>query len=164
LVHWAIYQDKVKMVCYLLNRGVDVNASDNRLATAVHWAAIRGQHHIIPLLIERNARTDDKDINGKTPLDVAKEGSFVQTRCVAELQKEQQSPTTLWGMRERALWWWGVFLGFAFYWSLIAHISSLLLIPLVLVSVWLLCVVSIALGYVCGDEQWQLCDQAYDGS
>jgi ankyrin repeat protein len=58
--------------------GMDVNASNSMGLTAVHGAANRGSDDIIRFLVEKGARLDVKDKEGRTPLTWA-EGVFLAT-------------------------------------------------------------------------------------
>jgi len=63
-------------LCYEL--GMDVNAVNSMGLTAVHGAANRGSDDIIRFLVEKGARLDVKDKEGRTPLTWA-EGVFLAT-------------------------------------------------------------------------------------
>jgi ankyrin repeat protein len=58
--------------------GMDVNAVNSMGLTAVHGAANRGSDDIIRFLVEKGARLDVKDAEGRTPLTWA-EGVFLAT-------------------------------------------------------------------------------------
>jgi uncharacterized protein len=58
--------------------GMDVNAVNSMGLTAVHGAANRGSDDIIRFLVEKGARLDVKDSEGRTPLTWA-EGVFLAT-------------------------------------------------------------------------------------
>jgi ankyrin repeat protein len=63
-------------LCYSL--GMDVNAVNSMGLTALHGAANRGSDDIIRFLVEKGARLDVKDKEGRTPLTWA-EGVFLAT-------------------------------------------------------------------------------------
>jgi ankyrin repeat protein len=63
-------------LCYEL--GMDVNAVNSMGLTALHGAANRGSDEIIRFLVEKGARIDVKDKEGRTPMTWA-EGVFLAT-------------------------------------------------------------------------------------
>jgi ankyrin repeat protein len=84
-VNWVFFQtydegptallDAVKL-CWDL--GMDVSAVNSMGLTALHGAANRGSDDIIRFLVEKGARLDVKDKEGRTPLNWA-EGVFLAT-------------------------------------------------------------------------------------
>jgi ankyrin repeat protein len=54
----------------------DVNAVNDRHETALHGAVCRGADSVIQYLVDKGAKLDVKDVEGKTPLDVALNGIF----------------------------------------------------------------------------------------
>jgi ankyrin repeat protein len=54
----------------------DVNAVNDRHETALHGAVCRGADSVIQFLVDKGAKLDVKDVEGKTPLDVALNGIF----------------------------------------------------------------------------------------
>jgi ankyrin repeat protein len=54
----------------------DVNAVNDRHETALHGAVCRGADSVIQYLVDKGAKLDVKDVEGKTPLDVAFNGIF----------------------------------------------------------------------------------------
>ena len=58
-----------------LDTGADVNAANDTGRTALHGAAAIRSTELIELLAERGARVDAEDNEGRTPLDLATEGS-----------------------------------------------------------------------------------------
>jgi hypothetical protein len=55
---------------------VDVNAMNVRNETALHGAVCRGADSVVQYLVDKGARLDIKDVEGKTALDVALNGIF----------------------------------------------------------------------------------------
>ncbi len=67
-------QSAEEMLELFLARGVNINAGNERAGrrTALHTMASEGNAPKIALLIEHGARVDVRDVNGHTPLDLAK--------------------------------------------------------------------------------------------
>jgi ankyrin repeat protein len=66
--------EAVKILVDELN--ADVNALNDRHETALHGAVCRGADSVIQYLVNKGAKLDVKDVEGKTPLDVALDGIF----------------------------------------------------------------------------------------
>ena len=64
--------DKIAAIQFSLEQGVDINAVDGNGQTALHVAAGQSSARIVAALVERGARMDVKDKQGRTPLDVAR--------------------------------------------------------------------------------------------
>ncbi len=54
-----------------LDAGADVNAANNNGLTALHYAAQSGLDSVVSLLVQRGARIDVKEKQGRTPIDMA---------------------------------------------------------------------------------------------
>ncbi|SRR5712691_1365534 len=54
---------------------VDVNAINDRGETALHGAVYRGADSVVEYLVDKRAKLDTKDVEGKTPLDIAVDGA-----------------------------------------------------------------------------------------
>ena len=72
LLHLAIYGGNLKMITYLLNKGLNIDALDNSGNTPLN-TAVKFAHYseIVKLLIERNATLDHRNAQGRTPLTAA---------------------------------------------------------------------------------------------
>ena len=109
-INWVFYQTydegpeellEAVELCYSL--GMDVNAVNSMGLTAVHGAANRGSDDIIRFLVDKGAKLDVKDKEGRTPLTWA-EGVFLATHPVeaqAELDRvdrdlEREMIRTVW--------------------------------------------------------------------
>jgi hypothetical protein len=57
----------------LAKAGVDVNFTDKRGRTALHFHAVEGHLEVVRALLEHDACLDQRDSDGKTPLDLATE-------------------------------------------------------------------------------------------
>uniref|UniRef100_A0A1A8PVA8 Ankyrin repeat domain 22 n=1 Tax=Nothobranchius rachovii TaxID=451742 RepID=A0A1A8PVA8_9TELE len=62
----------------LLNSRVDVNAVDYKGNSALHYVCLRKSHHLVPLLLQQDAKTDIRNKGGETPLDVARRLKFIK--------------------------------------------------------------------------------------
>jgi ankyrin repeat protein len=76
-----------------LANGADVNAANSKGLTALHGAAYRGLDEVVQLLVQKGARLDSKDSEGRTPV-VFADGAFLagnpperKSSTVALLQK-----------------------------------------------------------------------------
>ncbi len=82
LLHWAAHVDGTEVAGLLLKRGMDVNASLQRMETPLHVAAKRGHLAMVRFLLEHGAQvnaryaagtTDAGGVLWHTPHDVATE-------------------------------------------------------------------------------------------
>lgn len=67
-LYYAVKQEKVEVVSFLLKRGAKIDLSDSAGCSALHIAAAGNNTEIIQLLINAGANYSDKDKNGMTPL------------------------------------------------------------------------------------------------
>jgi uncharacterized protein len=67
----AMISNSLEGIKLLVEHGVDVNAFNTNGQTIVHNAAARGANAIIQYAAEKGARLDQKDKQGRTPLDIA---------------------------------------------------------------------------------------------
>eukprot|EP00238_Polyblepharides_amylifera_P005870 CAMPEP_0196594094 /NCGR_PEP_ID=MMETSP1081-20130531/77355_1 /TAXON_ID=36882 /ORGANISM="Pyramimonas amylifera, Strain CCMP720" /LENGTH=353 /DNA_ID=CAMNT_0041918257 /DNA_START=68 /DNA_END=1129 /DNA_ORIENTATION=- len=70
-VREAIKTGKLEVVSQLLSKGVDVNFCDQQGMTLLHVAALFNMGDIASLLMDSGARTDTKNAQGETPIDIA---------------------------------------------------------------------------------------------
>ncbi|MCC6003743.1 MAG: ankyrin repeat domain-containing protein [Thermofilum sp.] len=84
-LHRAASSGRADIAEMLIKRGADVNAREGWLAqTPLHWAAINGHADVVKLLLENGADPSIKDKNGKTALDVAREGGHADVAEIIE--------------------------------------------------------------------------------
>lgn len=77
----AVERGNLLVVEQILDMGADISATDRDLNTALHRAARGYSPDMAKLLLERGARLDMKNVDGKTPLDLAREpGSVAAVR------------------------------------------------------------------------------------
>ncbi|KAM6951805.1 ankyrin repeat domain-containing protein 22 [Aplochiton taeniatus] len=69
-------KQNVSLMKLVLSSGVDVNATDYKGNTALHYVCERKSHRVIPLLLEKNADVYLKNNREETPLDVANRLKF----------------------------------------------------------------------------------------
>lgn len=71
-LHEAAAIGSTDLVQLILDRGADISAvTSDENQTPLHWAEKEGQIRTAELLIQRGADTTARDINGKTPLNLA---------------------------------------------------------------------------------------------
>ncbi|CAA6664195.1 unnamed protein product [Spirodela intermedia] len=71
-LHFACGYGEVKCAKILLEAGAMVNALDKNKNTALHYAAGYGRKECVVLLVENGAAVTLQNLDGKTPIDVAK--------------------------------------------------------------------------------------------
>uniref|UniRef100_A0A3P9KJ46 Ankyrin repeat domain 22 n=1 Tax=Oryzias latipes TaxID=8090 RepID=A0A3P9KJ46_ORYLA len=64
-------KQSVELMQAVLSSGVSVNATDYKGNTALHYACQRKSRHLVPLLLQQNAKTNIRNADGETPLDIA---------------------------------------------------------------------------------------------
>ena len=70
LLHFAAMYYRFDMLNLYIQCGADVNSTGNYGYTALHWAASRKHGKIANLLIQKGAKYDIKDMDGRTPMDL----------------------------------------------------------------------------------------------
>ncbi len=71
LLHHAVWQNQPEIARLLLDRGIEVNATDETGTTPLHQAVSMHMWELIPLLLERNADPAIPDNWNDTPLETA---------------------------------------------------------------------------------------------
>ncbi|KAF3934106.1 Ankyrin-1 [Dactylella cylindrospora] len=70
----AIIQQHEGIIRILLSHPkISLEAEDRNRSTALHYAVQKGNIPIIKLILEKNVRLDDMNIDGKAPIDLAKD-------------------------------------------------------------------------------------------
>jgi ankyrin repeat protein len=82
-------EDAKTAIQLLLDRGLDINATNDAGDTAMHAAAFRGSEEIIRCLVAKGANLRAKNRQGRTPLDVAlsRRGASAVPQAVALLRE-----------------------------------------------------------------------------
>jgi ankyrin repeat protein len=70
----ATEADALEALKLLLNTSIDINAANGNGQTALHNAASRGADEIVRYLVEKGARLDARDKQGRMPIDLARGG------------------------------------------------------------------------------------------
>ena len=76
--------DALESVAYLLDRGADVNATNESGQTALHGAAYMGGNKVVELLLHRGARVNVQDAQSQTPFRIAEAHLNVAGQGVTE--------------------------------------------------------------------------------
>ena len=66
-LHLAVSTDRMDTVRWLVGHGVNLNATDKKLRTPLHYAALRGLRAICEFLVNSGARVTAVDFVGNTP-------------------------------------------------------------------------------------------------
>ena len=64
----AAIEDRVGIIKYLIENGMDVSATDHRQKTALMWAAYKGHTSVVKFLLEQGVDVDVRSQSGKTAL------------------------------------------------------------------------------------------------
>lgn len=85
-LHMVVASDHMEGIKYLLRKGFDVHAVDNRGRTLLHTAAQKNvQAHVILFLIQQGLDPNARDHAGMTPLHCAAQGDALESiKCLVE--------------------------------------------------------------------------------
>lgn len=70
-LHYAAEEGCLEIVKFLVEKGVDINATKYERWTPLHAATYEGKLEIIKFLLEKGANPNIRDTDGKNPRDVA---------------------------------------------------------------------------------------------
>jgi palmitoyltransferase ZDHHC13/17 len=71
MLHVAAQGDQPVSLAYFLRRGLDINSTDKRLSTPLHWAAFSGAELTLSYIIAWGGELNAVDTKGLTPLHLA---------------------------------------------------------------------------------------------
>ncbi|XP_059180958.1 ankyrin repeat domain-containing protein 22 [Centropristis striata] len=77
----------MSLMTAVLHSDVSIDAVDYKGNTALHYVCQRKSHRLVPLLLEKNAKTNIQNKDGETPLDIATRLKF--NKIVNMLQKKR---------------------------------------------------------------------------
>jgi ankyrin repeat protein len=84
VLYFPTIKGDAEIAALLLARGADVDGGVPGAATALHGAALFDQPAMAEWLLAHGARADVTDLEGKTPLAIARERGFAQVADVLE--------------------------------------------------------------------------------
>lgn len=76
MLHLATFLGFTRLVSFLIDHGIDVDARDNNGFTALYFAALKNSTSCARLLVEAGAALDIVNALGKTPAEIAPVGLF----------------------------------------------------------------------------------------
>ena len=93
---WATAYGHMDLVHVLLECGASVDACDYFGSTALHYAALWGQHDIAEILIRNSADITLKNHSGDTPYDLAQRcpGKYDDGRWIEPLDNDEKATLT----------------------------------------------------------------------
>ena len=92
----AVWHDRGHILSLLVERGADINASSGTdQQTPLMWAAMKGQHKAVALLLEKGACPDKKDQEGKTAEMIAQREGYPDIIRMIQEGREMQSKRRL---------------------------------------------------------------------
>ena len=85
-------EEAVQTIELLLEKGLDINATNTNGDTALHSAvSARASHEIVKVLVQRGAKLDVQNKRGQTPLAIAQRSNKDMTKILPILQSASQS-------------------------------------------------------------------------
>jgi len=89
LAHDAVMSPEILKI--LIDKKVNVNIKNNLMQTPLHLATLYNKLDSVMLLLKAGAVLNIKDLNGKTPLDIAKENSYNDIITALETQEKNNT-------------------------------------------------------------------------
>ncbi|WP_341823712.1 ankyrin repeat domain-containing protein [Wolbachia endosymbiont (group A) of Agelastica alni] len=75
--YYYAWNGNLDMVKLLVERDVNVNATDKYDCTLLHWAALKGHSGVAEFLVDKGANVNAKDILGRTPMHLAVTNNYM---------------------------------------------------------------------------------------
>jgi len=75
-LHFAIFEGNKEIATYLINKGANVNLTNQNKMTPLHFAARFGHKDIVKLLLKNRANPTLRDVSDKIPADIAREKGY----------------------------------------------------------------------------------------
>ena len=111
VAQWAALNNRIAVLTYLIDRGVDINAADATGQTALHWAAVRGAVQAAETLLRAGADLAAADSRGYTVCHVA--AQYGQTGLLYHLAQRWHADTDSIDADGRTSLHWAAYKGFA---------------------------------------------------
>eukprot|EP00887_Chlorella_sp_A99_P005208 scaffold1.g5208.t1 len=111
VAQWAALNNRIAILNFLVDRGVDVDAADATGQTALHWAAVRGAVQAAETLLRAGASLGAADSRGYTPCHVA--AQYGQTGLLYHLACRWNADTDAPDADGRTPTHWAAYKGFA---------------------------------------------------
>ena len=83
-LHYACYFGSRKVIDYLLDLGADINSQDQENNTCLHYAINSGCSKTVKKMLIRGADKSLRNLEGKTPYDIAKEMNNYEIASILE--------------------------------------------------------------------------------
>lgn len=92
VIFYAVESNRLEMVKFLADKGVDFNAVDSKGNAPIHAASKYGNVQILEYLLDHGADVNAKNNDGETPLDIAERESMEDAvKFLKEYQKKKQA-------------------------------------------------------------------------
>jgi ankyrin repeat protein len=73
-LHLAVIHQQEAIVRVLVNHPkINLESEDRNRSTPLHWAVAKNNVVILKILLEKGVRLDDMNMDGKTPMDLARD-------------------------------------------------------------------------------------------
>lgn len=110
-LQWAALNNRVAIVTYLIDQGVNLNAQDGTGQTALHWAAVRGSVGVLEMLLRAGCDATVTDSRGYNVCHVA--AQYGQTSVIYHLYMKWGLEMDLADADGRTALHWAAYKGFS---------------------------------------------------